>query len=139
MLLTTHVSFGNRLGKAVNIGEIYLAAHCCWTLTRLGAISDTAITFQPMSSPAIRNSRACQSRCQLTPLFSDNGSRGGTVGIAPVPPDRLPSPLPPGLNFSLVITVQTDGPLADTPALGLLPTCLIQCSAAHFLRAASRS
>jgi hypothetical protein len=33
------------------------------------------------------------------------------VGIAPVPPDRLPEPLPPALNPKLVITVQTDGPL----------------------------
>lgn len=43
-------------------------------------------------------------------LFDDNGSRGGRVGIAPVPPDRLPEPLPEGLNFPLVITIQTDGP-----------------------------
>ncbi len=31
------------------------------------------------------------------------------MGIAPVPADRLPGPLPPGLNFPLVITIQTDG------------------------------
>ena len=31
------------------------------------------------------------------------------VGIAPVPPDRLPSRLPDRLSFPLVITVQTDG------------------------------
>ncbi len=29
--------------------------------------------------------------------------------MAPVPPDRLPEPLPPGLNLPLVITIQTDG------------------------------
>jgi hypothetical protein len=44
-------------------------------------------------------------------LFSDNGTRGGgRVGIAPVAPDRLPEPLPPGLDHVLDITVQTDGP-----------------------------
>lgn len=43
-------------------------------------------------------------------LFSDQGTRGGKVGIAPVPPDRLPEPLPAGLNLPMVITVQTDGP-----------------------------
>ncbi|MBK9139075.1 MAG: carboxypeptidase regulatory-like domain-containing protein [Verrucomicrobia bacterium] len=32
-------------------------------------------------------------------LFDDDGNRGGRVGIAPVPPDRLPEPLPEGLNF----------------------------------------
>src|SRR6185369_17147560 len=42
-------------------------------------------------------------------LFGNDGTRGGMVGIAPVPPDRLPSRLPPGLDFPLVITVQTDG------------------------------
>jgi hypothetical protein len=31
------------------------------------------------------------------------------VGIAPVPPDRIPGPLPPGLEFPIVITVQTSG------------------------------
>ena len=43
-------------------------------------------------------------------LFSENGAWGGEVGIAPVPPERLPGPLPPGLNFPLVITIQTVGP-----------------------------
>src|SRR5262249_61028791 len=53
-------------------------------------------------------------------LFSDDGARGGKVGIAPVPPDRLPGPLPPGAELPLVITVQTDGPLNfDKPA----PVC----------------
>jgi hypothetical protein len=43
-------------------------------------------------------------------LYDDNGIRGGRVGMAPVSPDRLPEPLPDGLRFPLVITVQTDGP-----------------------------
>ena len=41
-------------------------------------------------------------------LFSNDGTRGGRVGIAPVPPDRLPGPLPVGVDFPLVITVQTE-------------------------------
>src|SRR4029079_2054199 len=50
-------------------------------------------------------------------LFSDDGTRGGKVGIAPVPPDRLPGPLPPGLEMPIVITVQTTGRLNfDKPA-----------------------
>ena len=54
-------------------------------------------------------------------LFNEQGVRGGRVGIAPVAPDRLPEPLPPGLNFPLVITVQTDGPQNfDQP----VPICL---------------
>ena len=54
-------------------------------------------------------------------LHSDDGTRGGRVGMAPVAPDRLPSPLPPGLNLPLVITIQTDGGTNfDQPA----PLCL---------------
>jgi hypothetical protein len=34
-------------------------------------------------------------------LFADDGTRGGRVGIAPVAPDRLPEPLPPGLAWQL--------------------------------------
>lgn len=43
-------------------------------------------------------------------LFADDGTFGGMAGIGPVPPDRLPGPLPQGLTFSLVLTLQTDGP-----------------------------
>lgn len=42
-------------------------------------------------------------------LYADNGARGGRVGIAPVPANRLPEPLPPGLDLPLVFTIQTDG------------------------------
>ena len=50
-------------------------------------------------------------------LFADDGTQGGMVGIAPVPPNRLPGVLPTGLDFPLVITVQTDGPTNfDIPA-----------------------
>jgi hypothetical protein len=44
------------------------------------------------------------------------------VGIAPVAPDRIPEPLPEGLNLPLVITVQTDGPANfDRPAPVVFP------------------
>ena len=43
-------------------------------------------------------------------LQSDDGTTGGSVGIAPVASDRLPEPLPESLAMPLVITVQTDGP-----------------------------
>lgn len=44
-------------------------------------------------------------------LYDDNGARGGRIGLAIVPPDRLPEPLPPGLKLSVVITVQSSGPM----------------------------
>ncbi|MBT3540648.1 MAG: hypothetical protein HN489_05880, partial [Opitutae bacterium] len=42
-------------------------------------------------------------------LQSDDGTTGGSVGMAPVAPDRLPEPLPESLKMPLVITIQTDG------------------------------
>jgi hypothetical protein len=42
--------------------------------------------------------------------FSDDGTRGGSMGIVPVPSDRLPSPLPPGLRLPFVFSLQTSGP-----------------------------
>ncbi len=44
-------------------------------------------------------------------LYSENGARGGLVGLAPVLPDRLLEPRPEGLEFLLVITIHTDGPM----------------------------
>jgi hypothetical protein len=67
------------------------------------------VTFPPS---VLSNNPALAGTTLMVPadsLFNANGGRGGSVGIAPVPPDRLPGPLPPGLEFPLVITVQTDG------------------------------
>ena len=55
-------------------------------------------------------------------LQSDDGSTGGSVGIAPVDPDRLPEPLPESLAMPLVITIQTDGPTNfDVPVPARFP------------------
>ncbi len=91
-------------------GLIYLPLIRQGTLQTVSMTSNTVITFPPSvlaSNPALSGVSI-----QVPPnsLYSANGTRGGSVGIAPVPPDRLPEPLPPGLNFPLVITVQTDGP-----------------------------
>ncbi|MGE3308462.1 MAG: Ig-like domain-containing protein [Limisphaerales bacterium] len=90
-------------------GEIYLPLITTGTLQLVSATADTTITF-PASIVA---SNAALAGVSITvpanALFSDSGTRGGRVGIAPVSPNRLPGPLPPGLEFPLVITVQTDG------------------------------
>ena len=76
------------------------------------AVSATEETVVPMPASFIAQNPALAG-VQLTMppngLFSDDGTRGGTVTMAPVPPDRLPEPLPPGLAFPVVITIQTDG------------------------------
>jgi hypothetical protein len=91
-------------------GLIYLPLITTGTLQTVSMTQDTTITF-PAS--VVATHPALQGVSITVPansLFSDNGTRGGMVGIAPVPPDRLPEVLPPMFNFPLVITIQTDGP-----------------------------
>ena len=91
-------------------GVVYLPLVIKETLQPVSQTADTTITF-PSSVTATNPSLAGVTiTVPANALFSENGARGGRVGIAPVPPDRLPEGLPPGLNFPLVITIQTDGP-----------------------------
>ena len=90
-------------------GTIYLPCVCAGTLL---PVSPTVVT--PVAFPAsvlAGDARLAGTGLTVPPnaLFADDGTRGGRVGIAPVAPDRLPSPLPPGLSTALVITIQTDG------------------------------
>jgi hypothetical protein len=111
-------------GKTNNLaggtGEIFLPLIGAGTLQPVSATQDTTISF-PAS--VVAENPALNGVFVTVPansLFNDNGTRGGKVGIAPVPPDRLPGPLPPGLEVPIVITVQTDGALNfDQPA----PVC----------------
>jgi hypothetical protein len=107
---------------AADTGLIYLPLITADTLQPVSPTNDTMVTFPPSvlaANPALAGTMIM---VPANSLFSDNGARGGRVGIAPVPPDRLPSPLPPGLNFPLVITVQTDGPLNfDRPVPACFP------------------
>ncbi|MCI0540197.1 MAG: Ig-like domain-containing protein, partial [Verrucomicrobiales bacterium] len=90
-------------------GEIYLPLIAAGTLQSVSATRETTITFPPnviSQNPALTG---VSITVPANSLFRDDGTRGGMVGIAPVPPNRLPGPLPPGMEFPLVITVQTDG------------------------------
>lgn len=90
-------------------GTIYLPLIRSGTLQTASQTQDTAIAFPPevvAANPALAGTRI---DIPANSLFSNDGTRGGRVGIAPVAPDRIPSPLPPGLNLPIVITVQTDG------------------------------
>ncbi len=92
-------------------GLVYLPLIQPGTLQPVSLISNTVVTFPASvvaSNPALAGVALS---VPAGALYNDNGQRGGQVGIAPVAPDRLPEPLPAGLNFPLVITVQTDGPL----------------------------
>jgi hypothetical protein len=91
-------------------GEIFLPLIPAGTLRAVSVASPTPITFTPEVIAANPALAGVQLVVPPNALFADSGARGGMVGIAPVPPDRLPEPLPPGLEMPLVITIQTDGP-----------------------------
>ncbi len=91
-------------------GRIFLPLVPADALQTVSATDTTVVAFSPSvvaASPALAG---VEIRVPANALFSDNGTRGGRVGLAPVAPDRLPEPLPPGLSLPLVITIQTDGP-----------------------------
>jgi len=94
----------------VNIGNIYLPLIPAGTLHAVNPTNDTVLTFMPDFIAQHPQFAGVVVRVPPDSLYSDNGTRGGMVGVAPVPPDRLPGPLPPGLYITDVITIQTDGP-----------------------------
>lgn len=100
---------GSTANLAGGTGEIFLPLVPADALKPVSVSQDTRITF----SPTILSNHPALAGVSITvpanSLVDDSGARGGRVGIAPVAPDRLPEPLPPGLEFPLVITIQTDG------------------------------
>ena len=101
---------GQLNNPAGGTGEIYLPLIRAGTLQSVSATQDATISFPPEVLQKNPDLAGVSITVPSNALFGDNGARGGKVGIAPVPADRLPGPLPPGLEFPLVITVQTDGP-----------------------------
>jgi hypothetical protein len=100
-------------GKEDNLaggtGEIFLPLVSAGALQPVSPVTSTLIEFPP--DVLAQNPQLAGVSLTVPPnaLYSDSGVRGGRVGIAPVPPDRLPEPLPDDLRFPLVITIQTDG------------------------------
>jgi hypothetical protein len=109
-------ALAGRTNLAGGTGEIYLPLIRPGTLQPVSVVADTTVTFPPEVVAATPALAGVSVTVPANSLFADDGTRGGRVGIAPVPPDRLPGPLPPGLEFPLVITVQTDGPPELRPA-----------------------
>lgn len=105
----TFVGIPGQTNKPTGTGEIFLPLVPAGTLKTVSFSQSTTIT---MPASAI-GTNAAWAQIQVTvppnALFANDGMRGGKVGIAPVPANRLPSPLPPGLAGPLVVTIQTDG------------------------------
>lgn len=102
---------GGRADNVVPGGAIYLPLVPAATLQPVSLTDDTRIGFAPDVLAQHPELSGVSLLVPANALYSDDGRRGGLVGIAPVPPDRLPEPLPPGLELPLVITIQTDGPM----------------------------
>ncbi|HTG43677.1 MAG TPA: dockerin type I domain-containing protein, partial [Verrucomicrobiae bacterium] len=100
---------GSTNNPAGGTGLIYLPLITQGTLRTVSMTNDTTIGFPPTVLSNNPSLAGVSLTVPANSLFSASGARGGSVGIAPVPPDRLPGPLPTGLNLPLVITVQTSG------------------------------
>ncbi len=96
-------------GVEVNVGEVFLPLVSDGTLQAVSAAEETTVGFSESVLETFPEFGDVALTVPPGALFADNGEAGGMVGIAPVDPERLPGPLPDGLSFPLVITVQTDG------------------------------
>lgn len=96
-------------GERIDIGNIFLPLVAAGSLQPVSRTQDTTLTFPSSVLAQFPQYTGTHITVPADSLFADDGTRGGMVGIAPVTPDRLPGALPPGLEFPLVITVQTDG------------------------------
>lgn len=109
-------------GIETNIGEIYLPIIPPETLTDASMTDETLLEFSPDFVRENPKFDGVQVMVPADSLFSDDGSRGGMVGIAPVQPDRLPGAVASDLPIQDVITIQTDGATNfDVPAAICLP------------------
>ena len=103
-------------------GNIYLPLITAGSLKTVSQTEHTVVEFPQAVLDESPNLAGVRVTIPPNSLFNEEGVRGGMVGIAPVAPDRIPEPLPEGLNPALVITVQTDGPANfDQPAPVVFP------------------
>lgn len=104
-------------GQQTDVGTIYLPLVQPGTLQAVSETEATTIHFTQAVLDEFPDLGTVMIEVPPDSLFADDGTRGGQVGIAPVPPDRLPGQLPGNLNFPVVITVQTNGATNfDVPA-----------------------
>jgi hypothetical protein len=113
--------FESSPGREITVGDIFLPLIREGTLQQVSNSDPTPISLPPAVLADFPELAGAQIIVPANSLYADDGTRGGSVGIAPVDPARLPGALPDGLDFPIVITVQTDGATNfDEP----VPICL---------------
>jgi PKD repeat protein len=104
------------------IADVFLPLIPADALMPVSNVSDTIIMLPPTVQATNPELVGTHLVVYADSLFSDNGARGGSVAIVPESSNRLPTPLPDGLNFPIVVTVQTDGAQNfDVPATLRIP------------------
>ena len=91
-------------------GIVYLPCVCPGTLQPVSQTQATTVGFPQQVLTANPQLVGTTFTFPANTAFSDDGTRGGSLGPVPVPADRLPSPLPPGLRLPFVFSLQTSGP-----------------------------
>ena len=84
-------------GEETKIDSVYLPLVAPDTLQPVSQTDDTAIRMPQSVIDANPMMRNIEVTVPAGSLYSQDGTVGGMVGLAPVPPDRLPAPLPSGL------------------------------------------
>ncbi|MEI7773446.1 MAG: Ig-like domain-containing protein, partial [Verrucomicrobiota bacterium] len=100
---------GSEDNLAVGTGKIYLPLIPAGALKAVDPTKETKIEVAASVIADKPEMKDVSISVPAGALRKEDGTVGGKVGMAPVPPDRLPEPLAPGLDFPLVITIQTDG------------------------------
>ncbi|RMG17480.1 MAG: hypothetical protein D6731_04040 [Planctomycetota bacterium] len=112
-------------GTETNLPDNHLPLVGEDVLAPLAPQGPTTVRFPPSILNAHPELAGTEGTVPQGSLFFDDGRPGGRVGIAPVAPDRLPGPLPEGLDFGIVFALQTDGATNfDLPAAVRFPNTL---------------
>ncbi|CAM2068617.1 Ig-like domain-containing protein [Sulfidibacter corallicola] len=105
-------------GREISVGDVFLPLIAPDTLQPVSDSDPTTVTIPPAVVAADPSLELVVLTVPPGALIDEDG---GSVGVAPVDPSRLPGALPAGLELPLVITVQTDGATNfDEP----VPLCL---------------
>lgn len=102
-------------GRATGIGDVYLPLIPPGTLQPVSETEDVTIGFPP----AVLAQFPDLAGVSITVPAGSAGAPGARLGIVPIALDSQSSLLPPGLDVSLVISVQTEG-FANPDATAIL-------------------